>query len=249
MRKAIGHLVRHIAAHGLLRGTRLVWLKSRKAPRPVRVSSPLTGGDLCVRPGTSDMAIYDQIALNPYIPIDQPLDTVIDLGANIGITVRYWKAHWPAARVVAVEPDPDNHALLVRNTAHLKHVYCVQAGAWHTEGHLFLERDGLASSSFRTRRSEGDGGIPAVTVPGLMSKYGMDRISLLKVDIEGSERELFSAADLSWIERVDAIAIELHDHWRPGCGDAFFRAVTLHSWSYSVHGEMILCIRREGDRT
>ena len=51
---------------------------------------------------------------------------------------------------------------------------------------------------------------------------------------------------LAWIDRVDAIAIELHDVWKPGCGDAFFKAIAPYRWCYSVHGEMILCERWDG---
>jgi hypothetical protein len=46
----------------------------------------------------------------------------------------------------------------------------------------------------------------------------------LKVDVEGSEKEIFSTAD-SWISSVDAICIELHDRFKIGCSRSFFTAV------------------------
>jgi Methyltransferase FkbM domain len=63
-----------------------------------------------------------------------------------------------------------------------------------------------------------------VTVPEIMREHGLDRIDLLKVDIEGSEMEVFSHAD-AWIGSVDAISVELHDRFKPGCSSAFFKAV------------------------
>ena len=242
--KALGHLGQHIMAHGLLRGPRLVWLKSHRSPRPARVSSPLTGGEVQVRPGTADMAIYDQIVLQPYLPRDRNYVTIIDCGANIGLTARYWKAACSDATVVAVEPDKANFDLLVTTTAGLANVHCVQAGIWPSSGKLQLEREKLGSSGFRTHATGGPGEIDAVTMPELMARFGIERLSLLKVDIEGAEKELFSGPDLQWIDRVEAIAIELHDQWKPGCGDAFFKAIARHSWTYSIHGEMILCERR-----
>jgi hypothetical protein len=74
-----------------------------------------------------------------------------------------------------------------------------------------------------------------------MSDYEVDRVNLLKLDIEGSEKEVFSNAR-PWIDRVDAISIELHDRFKPGCTRAFFGAVT----DFPIElrrGEKILVIR------
>ena len=51
--------------------------------------------------------------------------------------------------------------------------------------------------------------VPTITIPTLMKKMGWDRIGLLKVDIEGHEKVLFSR-DCDWLNRVDAICIEWH---------------------------------------
>ena len=58
-------------------------------------------------------------------------------------------------------------------------------------------------------------GLPArpgdVSVPVLMSKYGIDRVGLLKVDIEGGEFALLGAGeDLRWLSRVDQAVLEVH---------------------------------------
>jgi len=81
-----------------------------------------------------------------------------------------------------------------------------------------------------------------VTIPGLMSQYGLTRIDLLKLDIEGAEKELFAAAS-DWIDKVDAIAIELHDRFKRGCSQAFYNATA--SFPYEVHkGELVFLFRR-----
>lgn len=245
MRKALRELLAHIRAHGLVRGLRLVWLKSRKASRDASIFSAVTGGLVWVRPGTSDLAIYDQIVLHPYLPTNRSFTTIVDCGANIGLTVRYLKAAYPHARIIAIEPDDGNFAMLQRNTAGLPGIVCLKAGVWPTSGFLNLRQEGLGSSGFQTVAGDEGSNLPAMSIPDIMKHTGIDRISLLKIDIEGSELELFSAADVSWIERVDAISIEIHDRWRPGCGDAFFKAITSWSWAYSVHGETLLCEKQE----
>ena len=52
------------------------------------------------------------------------------------------------------------------------------------------------------------GDVRAITIRSLMRDFGIDRIDLLKIDIEGSEKEVFEACD--WQERLDTIVIELH---------------------------------------
>ena len=53
---------------------------------------------------------------------------------------------------------------------------------------------------------------------------GFENIDLLKLDIEGAEREIFGTGDLDWMNRTRAIIIELHDRFRPGCEAAFLSA-------------------------
>lgn len=244
MKKPIRELVSHVKAHGLARGMRLVWLKSQRTGGIAQIASPITGGSVWVRPGTSDMAIYDQIVLHPYLPTDRRFATIIDCGSNIGLTVRYLAAAYPDARIVAVEPDESNFSMLQRNCERMPNISCVNAGIWPEAGSINLQREGLGPSAFRTVKAEGGTIVEALTIPQLMERFGMERVSLLKIDIEGSELELFSGVDNSWIERVDAISIELHDSWRPGCGDAFFRAIAPWNWTFSFHGGAALCERR-----
>jgi len=53
---------------------------------------------------------------------------------------------------------------------------------------------------------------------------GFEKTDLLKLDIEGAEREIFDAGDLDWMNRTHTIMIELHDRFCPGCEAAFLNA-------------------------
>jgi len=189
------------------------------------------------------MAIFDEVFYSKYLARDKSFATVIDCGANIGCTVRYWTMLDPGCTVIAVEPDPENFDIPTRNTAHLPNVHRIRAGIWHTAGMLDLQKEDSGHSGIRTTAPKGAGDTPAITIPELMSRYGIDKLDLLKIDIEGAELELFSNGDLFWLERVTTIAIELHDHLRPGCGDAFFKAVAPYRWSYSIVGYTFVLTR------
>jgi hypothetical protein len=47
-----------------------------------------------------------------------------------------------------------------------------------------------------------------ISIPEICNKYGIERIGLLKLDIEGSEFDLFLQFD--WLNLVDVLAIEIH---------------------------------------
>jgi hypothetical protein len=79
--------------------------------------------------------------------------------------------------------------------------------------------------------------VPAFTVDSLLSQMGWADVDVLKVDIEGAEREVFESA--SWMYRVRACMVELHDHLQPGCLAAFERAVTSFQ-GRAVCGETIV---------
>lgn len=250
--KALFHLFEHAYRLGWSRALHVIRLK-RRGPGPLdTVDAPWLGGQVFVRPGTADMATIDQFLIGPYMPkaTGAAPATIVDCGANIGLATRYLKQAFPNARVVAIEPDEENFSLLSRNMEKLKGCEAVQAAVWPVDGWVELERDGLRHSAFRTKAmTEGKGSIEALSIPGIMRRFGLDRIGLLKIDIEGAEMELFSAPDLSWLDRVDRIAIELHDIFKPGCGDAFFKAMSSAAWTYRFYGEVVYCERIVGGPT
>lgn len=246
--KALRHIRHDLSGYGLLKGTYRLWLKTRRAGgRPRSTHAGILGGDVLVRPGTSDLAVLDQIELHPYIPVPPGAGPIhiMDLGANIGLSVRYWKHAAPLARVVAVEPDAANFRMLERNIEGLADIHLVRAGVWYRTGTLGMDRIGSGTAAYRTMEAKAGGEVEAVTIPQLMERYDMSHVDILKVDIEGSELELFSLGDLGWLDKVTTIAVELHDRFKPGCGDAFFAALQGRKWSYEVCGEMIVCTRRD----
>jgi FkbM family methyltransferase len=166
------------------------------------------------------------------LPFDINPRVIVDLGANIGLATAWFASRYPEARVIAVEPDAANFDILLSNTAALANVTAVRAAVWTASGRVGLLDPGIGPDGYRVD-SISDAAVSAqssvcaveaLDIPSLMAAHGIDRINLLKVDIEGSEREIFRDAS-RWIDRVDSIAIELHDRYTPGCSRAFFGAV------------------------
>jgi len=79
----------------------------------------------------------------------------------------------------------------------------------------------------------------------LMQQMGWSKLDLLKIDIEGAEREVFDDSP-RWIGVVNACMAELHDHLKPGCSDSFGRAVAGFE-GRTTKGESVVVWRAKDD--
>jgi FkbM family methyltransferase len=198
---------------------------------PLRPSEDLVvletpgGESLYARAGTSDLAAFEHVFGGAY-EIDLGADPrlILDLGANVGYAAVAFALRYPRARVLAVEPEPGNVQLLRRNAAAFAGIDVIEGAVWPHDAALALEDPGKGRWGFRVREAGDRGTVRAVTVPQLIERAGGSSIDLMKIDIEGSELELFAEAT-SWLDQVGALVIELHDRFRPGCRDALDRAL------------------------
>jgi hypothetical protein len=89
-----------------------------------------------------------------------------------------------------------------------------------------------------------EGDLEGIDIGSLLAASGHERISLLKIDIEGAEAVVFSEHCGTWLDRVDTIAIELHDDSSFGSGSgAFHSAIAGRGFRISRSGELTICRR------
>ncbi|HWW98296.1 MAG TPA: FkbM family methyltransferase [Edaphobacter sp.] len=153
----------------------------------------------------------------------QPL--IIDCGANIGASVAWFSTRYPEAHIIAVEPAAENFALLRRNCAGLD-VDLRHAGISSTDGRAYLDNSSGCHMGFRTTSERRGVEIDLVSVGSLLASKPASAYApfLLKVDIEGAEKNLFDG-DTDPINRFPLIILEPHDWLMPGqhTSQEFFR--------------------------
>ena len=197
-----------------------------------------------VRLRTSDLAVVAQIFVDGEYDTDygvQP-EFIVDAGANIGASPIYFANRFPDALVVAVEPDPANYAILASNVGRWPRIIPVHAALWPEDAMVELSDHGYGTWGYQATVSQ-SGSIPAMSMVRLLESAGIERIDLLKIDIEGAERDLFNASH-DWIHRVGAIVIELHEAQTPGCNEAFTNATRDFQVRYE-HGEHVIVRRAQ----
>ena len=73
-----------------------------------------------------------------------------------------------------------------------------------------------------------------------MIEYNFPKIDILKLDIEGSEKELFETNFEDWLPKTKILIIELHDAMKTGCSKSVFNAISKYDFSFSIKGENII---------
>jgi FkbM family methyltransferase len=126
----------------------------------------------------------------------------VDVGANTGwFTLLAADAVGPKGRVVAIEASPTNFLRLKENVSNnrLENVRLVNEAAWSSAGFLPLFQGPVSHSGVSTvvpafaerRHCEWAGRIPARPLPELLSPDEISTLRVLKIDVEGAEREVF----------------------------------------------------------
>lgn len=197
-------------------------------PQPVRCN--VKGCRIAVRPLDSDPFVASQIfGWQEYDPGDTVtsalnqlarrwrsrgrVPVIIDAGANVGYSALDFAERFPEAVVIAVEPDPETYAELVANCIGEPRIQPVQAAVWSHEGGVSL----LAGSEqgSRAHRVAGLGATPSWTLNSLLALVPDGRSLIIKLDIEGAEREVCAVSGVE-LRQAACLMIEPHDVLSPG---------------------------------
>jgi FkbM family methyltransferase len=208
---------------------------------------PLANEVISLRAGTSDAVVFYETFLGLYhIPPTLPpnIETVLDLGANIGLTAAHYAVLLPTCRVLAVEADPDCAALAVENTQPWrKRCTILNAAVWKDDRGVTF---GTSRGQEYGGRIDGEGKqlqVASVTIDALIDGLGVAYVDFVKMDIEGCE-ELLIAQENGWARRVRSLLVELHGYPIRKC-ISDLRRLGFAAWKHKRHWASVFAIRRE----
>ncbi len=127
-----------------------------------------------------------------------------------------------------------------------KRATALQGAIWPQEGRVKLDPQAEDCANKVTTSSAGDAATAeAITMPALIDAAG-GSVDLLKLDVEGSELEIFGPGAGDWLPFVRNIVIELHG---PDCFDRFFGALGAYDYELSSQDNVYSCmnLRRRVD--
>jgi len=219
-----------LKCHYLALGIRGLFLDAKARLLPTRNEALVCVAGIAhpiyLRLRTSDVPLFTQIILHSQYDweLSKPPGVIVDAGANIGLASIFYSNKYPNAKLICVEPAASNLRLLRMNMANYPNSSVVSGALWKENGYIGIVDPGMGEWGFQTtQEAVSCARARAFTVNSLMDLCEVDYIDLLKVDIEGAEKEVFENPS-GWINRVGAIAIELHDALRNGCSRNFYSA-------------------------
>ena len=180
--------------------------------RMVRLRLAIGGAPVTVwlSDGAELEVIWSIFVLGEYAALDVArARTIVDLGANIGISALWFRSLNAHARIVSVEPDEMTFTKLRLNVGDDPLITCVNAAITPEAGPVAFIR---AKESWGSRVAEEPSGetasVRGITLDGLVAAEGIEAIDILKVDIEGMEFSVLPGA--SSLARTGQLIVELH---------------------------------------
>lgn len=207
--------------------------------------------DVILRKNTSDLFVLNQVILqNEYAPLydmilqradrDQ-IKVIVDVGANIGVTALYFSSFFPKASIYAIEPSGRNFEILQENiNSNEIAAFPINKALLASPAKVKLINTFRDKRDWSTRvvRSGCNNDIEAVGLTDLKLELGLDKIDVLKIDIEGHEVELFNSdAFLSELKTIKFIAIEIHEEEADRI--AIINTLQRHGFSLVSKGETL----------
>jgi FkbM family methyltransferase len=241
-------IIKFIIRFGFIKG--LILSVSYIAGKVDKIKLPSIKYPISLRPNTSDLPTFKQVFLDVQynIPFDNQTKTIIDGGANIGLFSIQIKNIFPNSKIICVEPDLDNFCQLKKNLNFYSNIFYENTGLWHHDTKLKIhDKYDSGKWGMVVEEDNKEGTVDAISINTLIKKYEIDYIDVLKLDIETSEKKLFSENFKEWLPKVKMIIIEFHDGYEKGCSKSFFKAINsvFEDYSFSARGENVIIINND----
>lgn len=153
---------------------------------------------------------YTKIPSNP--------KTVIDIGAHIGM-FSLAAIRSGAEKIYAFEPEASNFEILCHNmkiNGFEKRVTCVNKGVGKAgKAKLYIHPFNGGGSSTYTLDNRLDVNnyqiVDLISISDVFDNYNIRYCDVLKLDCEGSERDILNDLDEDFISKIGQISVEIHD--------------------------------------
>lgn len=188
----------------------------KKLPRFNRTESYIFNNKIIIPDSVSFLGSYDEI-FNDEIynySFDNKNDNIniIDCGANIGLATIYFKMKYPNSKIISYEPDPNIFNALKQNIESFSfdNVTLKNEAISNKEGEINFFLEG-GHSGMIVKEEEGSEEnvikVKTIRLKDILSK--IDKISFLKIDIEGHEETVVPDIE-DQLYKVDTMFLEYH---------------------------------------
>lgn len=163
---------------------------------------------------------FDETYLSgfPSSALAEEINTVVDIGANVGYFSMFMAGRYPHATILACEPMPNNLNLLssYQKSLHSDSFHIIPKAVSGQNGtiELFFDQtdDFTTSASIGNIWGEEDKqSVASITLASLLAEQQITHIDFLKLDCEGAEYEILMETSIETLQSIRLISMEYHD--------------------------------------
>ncbi|MDA0754189.1 MAG: FkbM family methyltransferase [Candidatus Marinimicrobia bacterium] len=221
--------------------------------------------DIYLRKIPSDMSRMNEINIGvnrigkytKTFPLTKSPNVLIDLGANIGSASLAIYNDFPHLElVIGIEADRNNFNVLKKNfrlfeenSIH-KSQFLPIYGYFNSDSKPGFFQGSINGSEYGSKQFAKSQKESIESVPGfgpyeISNLIKENDLFILKVDVEGSENEIFSK-NLSWLDRCAIIIIEIHDRYEPAnllrSSNSFIKYLATENYAIIPIDDSLICI-------
>jgi len=181
-----------------------------------------TAGDMkfALRVNTSDkLILLEVLKTGNYIGknfIVETGDTVVDIGANIGVFSVLAAKKAFKGNVFVYEPNKENYKVLIKNKYlnKLNNLFVSNLAVTGRGGYIdfFISKLNDGAHSIYITDSKNSTKVKSITLKDIFDMNNLKRINYLKIDAEGAEYDILLKTPPEVIRKVDKIVLEYHDY-------------------------------------
>jgi FkbM family methyltransferase len=168
---------------------------------------------------------------------------ILDCGANIGLATRFFSVTYEKSKIFCIEPDRENIRQARINNSEANVIF-YEAAVGNIDMRGRTIDPGLGNWGYRIEGDE-NGDIEIYSINTLIKDCQQKNLRpfMVKIDIEGFERLLFSS-NTQWMEEFPILIIELHDRMLPNTANSinFLKEISKLNRDFLYHGENIFSL-------
>lgn len=193
---------------------------------------------LFIRPSSTDLKVaVNSLARKEFKNLKVNIlelrsNLIVDGGGYIGTAAIALSKLFPESTIISIEPSKDNFRILKKNVSSFPNIIPINKALVHRDASNIRLFNRGAEWGYTTIDHPEDNKNPefmdtveGVSITSLLNIYRKEGIDILKLDIEGAEKQLLENSS-EWIGKVGILLVELHDRIVKGCSISFYQATS-----------------------
>ncbi|RPG55690.1 MAG: FkbM family methyltransferase [Flavobacteriales bacterium TMED235] len=241
---------------GFLNTLKIIFLKTISSNKIHKINCKKFG-EIYWRPKVDFGALSHLFKEEIHFNLNNKINCIFDLGANIGIESIRFRKFFPGAKIISIEPNKENYEILKKNLKNDNNLIHLNIAVWNKKTKLQLKKSSdINSESFsyylpiNLDDKKTLDLVKADSMTNILNFHSISEIDILKIDIEGAEQHVFDNSADTWIHKINSIVIEVDKDY-PFMTESIFKLFERNKLSFKtyINGENLVFVKKGFDLT